>query len=155
MSDYVWLPRVLALVALSFPPTTLFIYLLLCPGQLCQLYRGRDGSWPDPSATSVIIALRTYCPVHAGNIYLERVGSSRQKIAKLGNPFIRDGTVSHNTMDQTLYTCTHTHTCTAWVSIRTCICAYGSLQLPWMSDHCECVTHLHCTPLYVCTYCIF
>ena len=71
---------------------------------------------PDSTATSVIIALRMYCPVHAGNIYLERVGSSRQKIAKLGNPFIRDGTVSHNTTDQTLYTCTHT--CTAYVSLQ-------------------------------------
>ena len=134
-----------------FPPTTLFIYWLLCPGQQCQpvkgLYRGRDGSWPDPSATSVIIALRTYCPVHAGNIYLERVGSSRQKIAKLGNPFIRDGTVSHSTMDQTLYTCTHTH--------MHCMSQHAYLRMA-VYNCLECLTIVNVlfifTDIYVCTY---
>ena len=74
-----------------------------------------EGCDHDSSASSVNAALSHY----AGNIYLESVGSSRQKIAKLGNPFIRDGTVSEAIcMHHAIHTCTHkhtrthTHTCT-------------------------------------------
>lgn len=40
--------------------------------------------WLDP--------LYVHC-LHAGDMYLQRVADSRQKIAHVANPFIRDGTV--------------------------------------------------------------
>ena len=39
-------------------------------------------------------SIKSICCVPSGQTYLQTVASSRQKIAKIVNPFLRDGTVS-------------------------------------------------------------
>ena len=47
------------------------------------------------------------CP--SGDVYLQRVANSRQKIAQVANPFIRDGTVYFSRFLRSLLACTTEH----------------------------------------------